>query len=586
MNYLYKTTPPLSCNLYEYVVYFSINNMKEDIQKVVLKSVESIATTLNTPDFPLEVEVGIPKRKEFGDFSINTAMVLAKRTGQNPRKLAELIIENLPPEQEALFKKVEIAGAGFINFFLREEVIVNKLREIKEAGGEFGKSDAGNGEKVLVEFVSANPTGYLHMGHARNAVVGDALSNILGASGFDVTREFYVNDRGRQMQMLGESIYARYMESLGMDREIPEDGYKGEYIGEIAELIQSDKGDSLIGEDKEAESILYCEQFAKKWLLNHLKGDLESVGIKFDEWYSESENIHSAQRSLHGQSRLKASLELLREKGALKEEDGAVWFKATEFGDSQDWVLVKSDRSPTYFLADIAYHFHKLERGFSSLINVWGADHHGHIARLKAALRALGLDESRLKVVLIQFVRLMRQGKEIAMSKRSGSYVTMRDVVKEVGSDVMRFFLLMRSSESHLDFDLDLAKKESSENPVYYIQYAYARINSLFRKADESGMSASAETLGELKEQGEMELIKKLLLYPEVVEEAASSLAPHKIAYFLQELASDFHVYYNKCRIVDESANLSQARLYLVSCVRIVLSNGLRLLGISTPERM
>ena len=570
----------------EYVVYFSTNIMKEDIQKVVLKSVESIAKTLNASDFPLVVEVGIPRRKEFGDFSINTAMVLAKKTGQNPRKLAELIIENLPEEQEALFKKVEIAGAGFINFFVREEAIVNKLREIEEAGQSFGNAASDKGKKVLIEFVSANPTGFLHMGHARNAVVGDALSNILQASGLDVTREFYINDRGHQMEMLGESVYARYLESLGIERKLPEDGYKGEYVQEIAALVKAGKGDSLIGEDKEAESVPYCREFAKKWLLDHLVGDLESVGIKFDEWYSESENIHSALESIQGQSRLEASLALLKEKNALKEEDGALWFKATEFGDAQDWVLVKSDGSPTYFLADIAYHAHKLQRGFDSLINVWGADHHGHIARLKAALKALGLDESRLRVVLIQFVRLMRQGKEVAMSKRSGSYVTMRDVVKDVGPDVMRFFLLARSSESHLDFDLDLAKKESSENPVYYIQYAYARINSLFRKAEESGMSASGESLGELKEQVEIDLIKKLLLFPEVVEEASVSLAPHKIAYFLQELASDFHVYYNKCRIVDENSDLSQARLYLVSCVRIVLSNGLRLLGISTPERM
>lgn len=568
------------------MVYFFTNKMKEDIQKVVLKSVESIATTINVSDFPLEVEVGIPKRKEFGDFSVNTAMVLAKKTGQNPRKLAELIIENLPQEQEMLFKKVEIAGAGFINFFVREEAIVKKLRDIEEAGKLYGNASTQRGEKILIEFVSANPTGYLHMGHARNAVVGDALSNILQASGFDVTREFYINDRGHQMEMLGESVYARYLESSGIARELPEDGYKGEYVVEIAKLIKKEKGDSLKGEDNAGESILYCREFAKKRLLDQIIGDLKSVGIEFDEWYSESENIHEAEERSGGLSKLEAARDLLKEKGALKEEDGALWFKATEFGDNQDWVLVKSDGSPTYFLADIAYHYHKLQRGFDSLINVWGADHHGHIARLKAALRALGLDESRLKVVLIQFVRLMRDGKEVAMSKRSGSYVTMRDVVADVGPDVMRFFLLMRSSESHLDFDLDLAKKESSENPVYYIQYAYARINSLFRKAAESGMSASVETLGELKDQGEIELIKKLLQFPEVVEEAANSLTPHKIAYYLQELASDFHVYYNKCRIVDKNSELSQARLYLVSCVRIVLSNGLRLLGISTPERM
>ena len=560
--------------------------MKEDIQKVVLESLESVSKEIDLTDIPKEVEVGIPKKKEFGDFSVNTAMVLAKKSGQNPRKLAELIIKNLPEERETLFKKVEIAGAGFINFYVQEDAIVNKLKEIELAGEAFGYAATKTNERVLVEYVSANPTGFLHMGHARNAVVGDAVSNILDASGVEVTREFYINDRGHQMEMLGESVYARYLESFGIDCELPEDGYRGDYIAEIAEQIKSQKSDSLTNEENRAQALTYCREFAKEWLLGEIVKDLQSVGIGFDEWYSESENIHSTVEGVKSESRLEQAREQLAEKGALKEEDGALWFKATEYGDNQDWVLIKSDGTPTYFLADIAYHYHKLQRGFHRLINVWGADHHGHVARLKAALRALGLDDSRFKVVLIQFVRLMRDGKEVAMSKRSGSYVTMRDVVKEVGPDVMRFFLLARSSESHLDFDLDLAKKESSENPVYYIQYAYARINSLFRKAEEAGVSASNESLDTLTEPEEIGLIKKLLLFPEVVEEASESLAPHKIAYFLNELASDFHVYYNKCRIVDEDSELSKARLYLVSSVRIVLSNGLRLLGISTPERM
>ena len=560
--------------------------MKEDIQKVVLKSIDAIGDLLENSEGPIEIEVGVPKRREHGDFSVNTAMVLAKRTGRKPRELAELIINNLPPEKESLFKSVEIAGAGFINFYVREEAVVNKLSEIESEGDSYGISPDKSGEKILVEFVSANPTGFLHMGHARNAVVGDALSNILSASGRQVTREFYVNDRGHQMEMLGESVYARYLEQNGIERELPEDGYKGDYVVEIAELIKSEKGDSLLGEEKESESIVYCRTFAKEWLLENIKTDLSSVGIKFDEWYSESENIHSVLDTIEGRTRLQAALALLKEKGALKEDEGALWFKATEYGDSQDWVLVKSDGSPTYFLADIAYHHHKLEREYERLINIWGADHHGHIARLKAALRALGLDDTRLEVVLIQFVRLMRQGEEVKMSKRSGSYVTMREVVGEVGADVMRFFLLARSSESHLDFDLDLAKKESSENPVYYIQYAYARINSLFRKAEESGVQAGGKSLGALGAPEEIELIKKMLQFPEIVEDAAITLSPHKIAYYLQELASDFHLYYNKCRIVGESDELSQARLYLVSSVRIVLSNGLRLLGISTPERM
>lgn len=553
--------------------------MKEDIQRVVLESVESIGKKINLSDLPAEIEVGIPKRKEFGDFSVNTAMVLAKKMGKNPRQVAELIIENLPREKDSLFKKIEIAGAGFINFFVREEALVNKLADVARLGEKYGESGLGNGLSVLVEYVSANPTGYLHMGHARNAVVGDTISKILSASGYKVTREFYVNDAGRQMELLGESVFARYLELYGQEAEIPDDGYKGDYIKEIAKEIKDEQEEDSIVKGVPMQPLIgYFRDFAKKELLEVIKKDLERIGVHFDGWYSEKENID--------RGKLEEIKERLAEKGALEEKDGALWFAATRYGDTQDWVIVKSDGSPTYFLSDIAYHADKFERGFQSLINVWGADHHGHVTRLKAALRALGLDDSRFNVVLIQFVRLMRKGEEVSMSKRAGSYVTMRDVVNEVGPDVMRFFLLMRSSESHLDFDLDLAKKESSENPVYYIQYAYARIGSLFRKAKEEGVVESNASLEQLSQAEEVDLVKKLLLYPDVVEDAARSLAPHKIAYFLQELASDFHAYYNKFRIVDENSSLSGARLYLVRCVRTVLSNGLKLLGISAPERM
>jgi arginyl-tRNA synthetase len=559
--------------------------MKEDIERVVLQSVESIGKKINLTDLPREVEVDIPKRKEFGDFSINTAMVLARKMGKNPRQVAELIIENLPGEKDRLFRKVEIAGSGFINFFVREDAIVNKLADIARLGEAFGASSFGGGLNVLVEFVSANPTGYLHMGHARNAVVGDAVSNILSASGYRVTREFYINDAGRQMELLGESVFARYRELFGEAAEIPEDGYKGDYVKEIASEIKELIGGGLFI-DPEWVSQYYCMEFARKKLLGFIRKDLEDIGVYFDEWYSERENLHVSS----GDDVVKGKLEKIKvrlaEKGALEEKDGALWFSATKYGDTQDWVLVKSDGSPTYFLADIAYHADKFERGFESLINVWGADHHGHVSRLKAALRALGFDDSRFNVVLIQFVRLMRKGEEVSMSKRAGSYVTMRDVVNEVGADVMRFFLLMRSSESHLDFDLDLARKESSENPVYYIQYAYARIRSLFRKADEEGAAESASSLRLLSQAEEVDLVKKLLLYPDIVEDSAESLAPHKIAYYLQDLASDFHGYYNKFRIVDDDRALSGARLYLVRCVQTVLSNGLKLLGISAPERM
>ena len=558
--------------------------MKEDIINVVSQSVEKIGKNLDLTDLSVEIEVGMPKRKEFGDFSVNTAMLIANKIGKKPREVAELIIENLPQEKDELFNKVEIAGPGFINFYVKEEAIVNKLLQIENAGEKFGTSNLGNGEKVLVEFVSANPTGFLHMGHSRNAVVGDTVARILSASGYDVTKEFYINDAGRQMNLLGESVLIRYKELFGHSEELPEDGYKGEYVKDIASQIKAEKGDSLL-QDSAEQASTYCRELAKGILLEEIKKDLADINVFFDEWYSEVENIHTVLAESED-TKLNQIKALLNSKGVLEEREGALWFKATEFGDTQDWVLIKSDGSPTYFLADIAYHLDKYERGFDSIINVWGADHHGHVSRLKAALRSIGLDDSRFNVLLIQFVRLMREGKEVAMSKRAGSYVTLKEVAQEVGADVMRFFLLMRSSESHLDFDLDLAKKESSENPVYYIQYAYARIGSIFRKAQEEGITQSSNNLALLKAPEEIDLVKKLLLFPEVLEDSAKSLAPHKVAYYLQELAAQFHVYYNKCRVVDENKDISSARLYLITCAQTVLGNGLKLLGVSAPERM
>ncbi|MEK6224045.1 MAG: arginine--tRNA ligase [Thermodesulfobacteriales bacterium] len=558
--------------------------MKEDIINVVSQSVEKIGKNLDLTDLSVEIEVGMPKRKEFGDFSVNTAMLIANKIGKKPREVAELIIENLPQEKDELFNKVEIAGPGFINFYVKEEAIVNKLLQIENAGEKFGTSNLGNGEKVLVEFVSANPTGFLHMGHSRNAVVGDTVARILSASGYDVTKEFYINDAGRQMNLLGESVLIRYKELFGHSEELPEDGYKGEYVKDIASQIKAEKGDSLL-QDSAEQASTYCRELAKGILLEEIKKDLADINVFFDGWYSEVENIHTVSDQSKD-TKLNQIKALLNSKGVLEEREGALWFKATEFGDTQDWVLIKSDGSPTYFLADIAYHLDKYERGFDRIINVWGADHHGHVSRLKAALRSIGLDDSRFNVLLIQFVRLMREGKEVAMSKRAGSYVTLKEVAQEVGADVMRFFLLMRSSESHLDFDLDLAKKESSENPVYYIQYAYARIGSIFRKAQEEGITQSSNNLALLKAPEEIDLVKKLLLFPEVLEDSAKSLAPHKVAYYLQELAAQFHVYYNKCRVVDENKDISSARLYLITCAQTVLGNGLKLLGVSAPERM
>ncbi len=559
--------------------------MKEEIQKVVADSIETIRKN-DLVSSPLEIAITIPKKKGFGDFSTNIALILAGELNKKPLELAELIIKNISREGKNLFKKIEIAGPGFINFFINIETIASKLMEIQRLGEEFGKSNLGNGERVLVEFVSANPTGYLHMGHARNAAVGDAISNILGAVGFDVAREFYINDAGRQMELLGLSVYRRYEELFGIEKEMPEDGYYGEYIKEIAKEIKVKCDKKFLEESSEQEAIAYFKRYAKGILLEEINKDLKDFGVTFDNWYSEEDELLSPIPEHSGANRIEGIKNELRLRDAIEEKDEALWFLASRFGDSQDWVLVKRDGSSTYFLSDIAYHYEKIQRGFKRLINVWGADHHGHITRLKAALSAIGFDDSCLKVVLIQFVRLTREGHEVPMSKRAGSYVTMREVMEEVGRDVMRFFLIMRSSESHLDFDLGLAKKESSENPVYYIQYAYARIGSIYEKAREKRLLPSKEFLGFLDLPEEIEIIKKLLLFPEIVRDSALSLSPHRIAFYLQDIASDFHIYYNKNRILSDDSNLSGTRLYFIGCIGTVIRNGLKLLGIAAPQRM
>jgi arginyl-tRNA synthetase len=559
--------------------------MKEEIREAVHKSLDNLGLDIEHMDIRIELEV--PKKREFGDFSTNIALILAKNVGKNPREVAGLIIHNLPEDGKSLFKRVEIAGAGFINFFVKELAIISKLTEIERLGVGYGSSTLGKGERVLVEFVSANPTGYLHMGHARNACVGDAISNLLNAIGYNVTREFFINDAGRQIELLGHSVYRRYEELFGIKNESLEDGYEGDYIKDIALKIKNEKGDALLAdESNKGDSIAFCKDYAMNILLEEIREDLKLIGASFDTWYSERDELYSPIRNKDNENLIDVILHKLDERGVISHKDGAIWFEASKFGDSQDWVLVKKDGSYTYFVSDIAYHYGKMKRGFGKLINVWGADHHGHVNRIKAAMRALGFDDSYLRVVLIQFVRLLTEGKEASMSKRSGSYVTMRDVVKEVGRDVTRFFLLMRSSDSHLDFDLDLAKKQSSENPVYYIQYAHARIGSVFENALARRVYPSSEFLKLLNLPEEIDITNKLLQFSEVIMDSALSLSPHKIAFYLQNIASDFHVYYNKYRIITDNPELSSARLFFIDCIKTVLSNGLRLLGVSAPERM
>jgi len=556
--------------------------IKELIKEAVNSSVEKYLQDNSIDVSGFEFEIETPKNIEFGDYSTNAALILANKIKSKPRDLAEKLIEILNSSDNTLFKKMEIAGPGFINFHLNEEVFLKGLMEIKSKGEKWGSSDSGSGQKILVEFVSANPTGYLHFGHARNAAVGDSLSRILKYSGYEVTKEYYINDAGRQMDLLGESVFVRYKQLFDIDIEIPEDGYQAEYITDIANDLKSQKNDSLLKlTEKEAKGL--CKEFAYNVLLNEIKLDLLDAGVEFDEWYSEKENIHSTDDGINVLEQVK---ELLDNKSSIFENEGALWFKATDFGDTQDWVLVKSDGLPTYFYADIAYHNEKIKRGYNRLINIWGADHHSHVSRLKSAVKALYNDDNIIEVLLIQFVRLIRDGKEVAMSKRSGSFVTLREVLKEVGRDVTRYFLLMRSTDSHLDFDIDLAKEQSSENPVYYIQYAHARIESVLTKAGDSGFAPSPDFIESLQLQEEMRVVKKLLQFPEVVDKSAALLSPHRIAFYLQDLASEFHVYYNRNKILTENSELTTARLYFIACIQTVLRNGLSLLGISAPRRM
>ena len=557
--------------------------MKDEILKVIKESVDSLAFPGIPAGDKAEFEVSVSKKKEFGDFSTNAALVIGSMTGASPREVAQSIVEAIEQRQCDFIERLDIAGPGFINFFVNETLFGSGLREILRLGDRYGASREGSGQKVMVEFVSANPTGYLHFGHARNAVVGDSVSRMLSFCGYEVTREFYVNDAGRQMDMLGESVYSALAHLYGLTKELPEDGYHGEYISELAgEIRKSERCPQVPGD--ESAAIEFCKEFAYSELLEEIKTDLLDLRVDFDNWYSERTEIHGRDS---GEEKIAETLARLENLDAVEKKEQALWFKASLYGDGKDWVIIKKDGTPTYFLSDIAYHVDKYSRGFSRLINVWGADHHSHVSRLKSSMKALGLDESSLQVLLIQFVRLVRDGEEVAMSKRTGDYVTLREVLREVGCDAARFFLLMRSSDSHLDFDLSLAKKESSENPVYYVQYANARISSLLRNSAEAGVSASEKHLDLLSEDEERSIVKRLLRFPEVVLSAAESLSPHKVVYYLQELAAEFHFYYNKTRILDsENADTASARLYLARCVQVVIENGLGLLGINAPRSM
>ena len=520
--------------------------------------------------------VELPKHAAHGDFSTNMAMLIAGREKKNPRETASQLAEKLSAHND-LFDKVEIAGPGFINFFVRDAEWQSVIQPVSEQRYKYGLSQAGRQKKVLVEFVSANPTGPLSIGHGRQAVLGDAIARLLEATGHAVTREYYYNDAGRQMRVLGESTRARYLELLGLVAEFPEDGYQGEYIYDIAGKLVAEKGDSL----KDMEDVSVFKEKAEQDIFANIAETLERLDIRFDNYYNE--------HSLYEKGLVDDVVARLREKSLAYDHDGAVWFKTTEFGQEQDRVIIKSTGEPTYRLPDIAYHREKLKRGFDWLINIFGSDHIATVPDVLAGLRALGYDDSKVTVVIHQFVTLTREGKQVKMSTRKANFVTVDELFDEVGPDVIRFFFLMRKADSQLEFDLDLATRESQENPVFYVQYANARLSSIKKKAEERNIARrplAEVSLEKLSLPEELNMLKALDSYPELVESAALDLSPHRIIFFLMDLAGQFHSYYNSHLVISEDPELTQARLWLAEALRIVFHNGLRVVGLSAPESM
>ena len=522
-----------------------------------------------------EVQLTVPPKKEFGDFASNFAMQSARALRCNPRVLAQYIVENLDCPY---VKKAEIAGPGFINFYLNPDWVYDMLARIVEAGENYGNLPKASDEKIQLEYVSANPTGPLHVGHGRGAAVGSALANLLKAAGYDVEQEYYINDAGNQMNNLARSVNARYLELLGKETEFPEDGYHGHDIIDTAQRIINKYGDRFL-QMEEAERLEEFKTIAYQEKLAALKEDLERFNVRFDVWFSE--------KTLHEANKIKEACDRLLDKGYMYEQDGALWLKSTAFGDDKDRVVIRDNGVPTYFAADIAYHANKFGRGFDRVINLWGADHHGYIARMKAAMQCMGYQPEQLEILILQMVRLLRDGQEVKMSKRTGQSVTLNELIDEVGTDAARFFFVMRSIDSQLDFDLDLAKKKSNDNPVFYVQYAHARICSIMRQVAEAGIKVQGK--GDYKlltEPVEVDLIKKLGEYPEMLATAAKERAVQQVAHYVYDLAGLFHSAYNQCRILGVNEDLQQARLAMVMAVGHVVRHALSILGVSAPEKM
>ncbi len=585
--------------------------MKQQLEQLLLAAVNKLAGGVlpETPD-PASVVVERARDSQHGDFASNVALRLAKPARRNPRELAQAIVSALPAN--SLIARTEVAGAGFINFFLTADAYARELANIHERGDQYGRSALGGGQKVLVEFVSANPTGPLHVGHGRQAAYGATLANLLAASGYEVQREYYINDAGRQVDILAASVWMRYLEIGGETLPFPENGYRGDYVRAIARKLRTECGDRFQrpaaqvlanlpadapAGDKEAyidaliararelimpQGFSAVAELSLADMLADIREDLRQFGVEFDRWYSE--------RALAEGGAIERALARLEAQSRLFRKDGALWFRATQFGDEKDRVVVRENGQKTYFASDIAYHLEKRERGFERLIDVLGADHHGYVARVRAGLEAMGEPGDCLEVNLIQFVSLFRGGEKVPMGKREAQFVTLRQLREEVGNDACRFFYLMRSHDQPLDFDLELAKSRTNENPVFYIQYAHARVASVLKQLAARGLTADLTdglaNAGLLTGEHEQAVLQALTRYPEVLEQAATNRAPHAVAHYLRELANTFHTYYNAEQFIVADANLRNARLALVAGVQQVIRNGLTLLGVASPESM
>ncbi|WP_353948914.1 arginine--tRNA ligase [Sporolactobacillus sp. Y61] len=546
--------------------------LKEEIKQAVLKA--GLASEEQIPDIVLEV----PKDKAHGDFATNMAMQLARIAKMAPRKIAGELVAHFD-RKKGHIRKIEVAGPGFINFFLDNQYLTDLIPAIIKAGDAYGASGSGGGEKVLVEFVSANPTGSLHLGHARGAAVGDTLCKLLNKAGYRASAEYYINDGGNQITNLAVSLEARYLQALGKNAEIPENGYHGRDIIELADQLVEKYGGTLEAKPKE-ERLRFFRNFGVDHLMRGIRKDLADFRVTFDRWYSE--------RSLYETHKVEAALDMLKDKGETFEKDNAVWLKTSEHGDDKDRVLIKSDGTYTYFTPDISYHKDKFDRGFDRLIDVLGADHHGYVPRMKAALAELGYDPDKLNVQIIQLVNLFKNGEKVKMSKRTGKAVTMRELMEDVGVDAARYFFAMRSADTHLDFDLDLAISRSNENPVYYVQYAFARITSMLKRAEALDTKPSESIdLSLLSGEKEIDLLKQLGEFPSVVAGSAAKLAIQHIPSYLFDLASKLHSFYNAEKVLDETnMPLSKARVALMKAVRITLKNGMDLIGVHAPDQM